>query len=246
MAHHLDIGDTLDDWPYRPGTVSARILRTRSGREVLQMRIEMGLLQMKVDGRPDGTMPGGAETYLGYLVGESLLSDDFELSEEQCQEVDREFLQFYHRRICWLALREYDRALEDAEHTLALMDFIASCSPNPEWTHSHEQYRPFVIFHRAQAAALSALEKCNPETGIETIERGIEDLRELYGNWDDEDLSDEDDLVLQLRELRSWVCRYYRVDRTLNEQLAEAIASEHYELAAQLRDEIARRESRSV
>ena len=29
------------------------------------------------------------------------------MTEEQCQEVDREFVQFYHRRVCWLTLREY-------------------------------------------------------------------------------------------------------------------------------------------
>ena len=36
------------------------------------------------------------------------------LSEEQCLEADREFVQFYHRRICWLTLRHYARALADA------------------------------------------------------------------------------------------------------------------------------------
>ncbi len=80
------------------------------------------------------------------------------LSDEQCQEADREFIQFYHRRVCWLSLREFQRAVKDADHSLAFMDFVKKCSPNDEWTLSHEQYRPFILFHRTQAAALSLLE----------------------------------------------------------------------------------------
>ncbi len=50
--------------------------------------------------------------------------DDFVLSEEQCAEADREFVQFYQRRLCWLALREFSHAVADADHTtLAFMDF---------------------------------------------------------------------------------------------------------------------------
>jgi hypothetical protein len=125
------------------------------GREVLQMRIEMGLLQMELAGRPDGEHPGGAETCLDWLRElQRSEGDVFTLNEEQCMEIDREFLQFYHRRICCLAIRQFARAVADAEYTLALMDFVAQHSPNEQWTVSHEQYRPFVLFHRIQAAAL--------------------------------------------------------------------------------------------
>jgi len=151
-----DLDRVFEDWPYQPGAISARIVRCRDGRHVLQMRIEMGVLQMEMDGRPDGERPDGAETYLDLLLRESLgAGEEFVLSEEQCFEVDREFLQFYHRRICLLALREFRRAIRDADHTLALMDFAAAHSPDEEWTLSHEQYRPFVLFHRCQAAALA-------------------------------------------------------------------------------------------
>ncbi len=49
--------------------------------------------------------------------------DAFELDPARCMEIDREFVQFFHRRVAWLALREFDRAVADADHTLALMDF---------------------------------------------------------------------------------------------------------------------------
>ncbi len=46
------------------------------------------------------------------------------MTAHQCAEADREFIQFYHRRIAWLALRRHDKAIQDADHTLALMDFV--------------------------------------------------------------------------------------------------------------------------
>ena len=108
MARRQDIDQILRDWPYEPGEVSARLVRASDGREVLQMRVEMGILQLEVDGRPDGQRPGGSETYFDHLLDLALHEgDSFELNSEQCAAADREFLQFYHRRICWLALREF-------------------------------------------------------------------------------------------------------------------------------------------
>src|SRR4051812_18189885 len=64
-----DIDDALHGWPYdpEPGEVVARKLRARDGREILQIRIELGLIQMEVEGRPDGARPHEHETYLDYL-----------------------------------------------------------------------------------------------------------------------------------------------------------------------------------
>ena len=71
--------------------------------------------------------------------------------------------------MCWLKLREYHNAVSDADHTLCLMDFCGKHSPDDDWTHSHEQYRPFVLFQRTQAAALSALEQHGPEEAVQEI-----------------------------------------------------------------------------
>ena len=157
MAATRDIDTLLKNWDFQPGEVNARLVKARNGREVLQMRVDMGLLQMETDLRPDGLRPHGAETYYDYLVSEVIREGgSFRLSKEQCAEADREFVQYYHRRLCWLSLREYRRAARDADHSLAFMDFVREHSPTEEWTISHEQYRPFVLFHRVQAAALAA------------------------------------------------------------------------------------------
>ncbi len=242
MSGRNDIDEVLRDWPFEPGVISARLVRAGDGREVLQMRIEMGLLQMETAGRPDGEKPGGADTYLDSLIQEAVHGGDrFELSEEQCFEVDREFLQFYHRRVCWLAIREFERAVADADHTLDLMDFVRDHSPDEQWILSHEQYRPFVVFHRTQAAALAQLDQQGAEKAIEEINVGLSRIRQVFERAEAGEHFDEDGMVAQLRELQEAIREHYEVGRTLPEQLADAVAAEHYELAAKLRDEIARR-----
>jgi hypothetical protein len=242
MPNRQDIDHVLRQWPYQPGVLSARLIRAHDRREVLQMRLEMGLLQMETTGRPDGETPEGAETYLDHLILQSFGGDEsFVLSENQCFEVDREFLQFYQRRICFLALRDFPRAMADADHTLTLMDFVVRHSPNPQWTHSHEQYRPFVLFHRIQAAAMTALQQSGAEAAIEEINRGLQRLHEVFVSAGAEEEFDGHDLVSQLGEMKETLRAEFDVGQTLAEQLADAVAAEEYERAARLRDEIARR-----
>jgi len=243
MAKRRNIDQILQDWDYQPGEVAARVVRGQDGRELLQMRIDLGLLQLEVTGRPDGTRPNGAETYFDYLLALTVHDGrDFVLTEEQCAEVDREFVQFYQRRICWLALREFSRAVRDADHSLAFMDFVKNCSPDEQWTMSHEQYRPFILFHRTQAG----LENKGPEAAIEQINQGLNRMREFFVEHEAEEQFEEDELVTRLDQLRESLRDHYHVGRTLGEQLADAVASEQYELAARLRDEIARRETGKI
>jgi|LakMenEpi03Aug12_release.lakeMendotaPanAssembly.Ray.scaffolds.fasta_scaffold150083_3 hypothetical protein len=237
MAYARDIDTLLKGWPFQPGEVNARLVKARNGRQVLQMRVDMGLLQLETDLRPDGLRPHGAETYYDYLVGEVIREgDSFRLSKEQCGEADREFVQYYHRRLCWLSLREYGRAAKDADHSLAFMDFVREHSADDEWTLSHEQYRPFVLFHRVQAGALAALEEKGPEAAISEINSGLERFKNLFARYDASDQYSDDELVRRLEEMRENVRQRYEVGRTLDEQLAEAVSTENYELAAKLRD----------
>jgi hypothetical protein len=242
MAKRHDIDRILQEWPYEPGEISARVVRASDGREVLQMRVEMGLLQLETSGRPDGLRPGGAKTYFDYLQAVARRSgDDFRLNAQQCLEADREFMQYYHRRVCWLALREFRRATADADHTLAFMDFVHEHSPDEQWTMSHEQYRPFVMFHRTQAAALAALEERGPDEALQTLNQGLDVFRQFFANHDSEEQFEGDELVGRLFELRDTLREQYNIKPSLSEQLAKAVAAEQYELAAKIRDEMSRR-----
>jgi hypothetical protein len=146
--------------------------------------------------------------------------------------------------VCWLALREFRRATQDADHTLAFMDFVRDHSPNEEWTLSHEQYRPFVLFHRVQASTLAQLEEQGPEDAVLELDRGMREFQTLFDELEADEPFEDDELVQRLVELRDTLSQQYDLKPSLNEQLAKAVESEQYELAARLRDEITRRDTK--
>lgn len=239
-----DIDYILNGWEYKPGMVQARLVQARD-RHVIQLRVDLGVLQIETDGRPDGAQPHGHDTYFDYLREQARMTArgkrSFTLSEEQCQEADREFMQFYHRRICWLALRNYSRAMQDADHTLAFMDFVKRHSPSDDYTQAHEQYRGFVLFQRTQAAAALHVENNQAEKAIDEIRAGLEQLRLFFADYDLEERMDEDGMVQHLRQIESTLREEYEIGETLQEQLNRAVAEEDYERAAQLRDKLKRR-----
>ena len=121
MARRQDIDQILRDWPYEPGEVSARLVRAGDGCEVLQMRVEMGILQLKSTPAPMAKRPAAATRTS--ITCSSLASCTRAICPplplREFASADREFLQNCHRRICWLALREFGRATRDADHSLA-------------------------------------------------------------------------------------------------------------------------------
>ncbi len=248
-----DLDDVIQGWPYdpEPGEVLARELRARDGRSVLQIRVELGVLQLEVTGRPDGLRPHGFVTCLEYLRYASTSRSQapgsapasWSMDQEQRDEADREFTQYFHRRMAWLSLRRYDKAVLDADHTLALMEFVCRHGNDEDYVASHEQSRGLVLFHRTQAMALLAIERRRPEEAIDALREGMEKLashqRTWWDNRDNEsNESPNPSLIEQLRMFEQEVRKNYAVEKTLREQLEEAVAREDYEQAARLRDMI--------
>ena len=241
MSSYKGIDGILQNWEFDPHSLSVRLVKGDDGRDVIQMRVDLGVLQMETQGRPDGLTPNGFVTFLDSMLDIEKRDEDFVMDEDQCFEADREFVQFYHRRISWLRLQHYHRAVDDADHTLALMDVCRDHSPEEDWTMSHEQYRPFVLFHRTQASALAALEDSDAKEAVNEINRGIDAMRSVFEEHEADEEFDQDEMVLQLVKLRDSLKDEY-MGPTLQERLAQAVQSEQYELAAKLRDELARRQ----
>lgn len=242
MNSNKGLDAILQDWAFDPYALSVRLVKLEDGRDVIQMRVDLGVLQMETKGRPDGQTPDGFPTILDALLDEETQDPDFIMNEEQCFEADREFFQYYQRRISWIRLQHFHRAIEDAEHTLALMDVCRDHSPEDEWTMSHEQYRPYVLFHKAQASALAALEEATPDAAVNEINRGLEAIRDVFEEHEVGEDFESDEMVQQLIKMRDSIRDEYSVDDSLQERLAAAVRDEQYELAAKLRDELARRQ----
>lgn len=241
MSSYKGLDSILHDWEFDPHSLSVRLVKGDDGRDVIQMRVDLGVLQMETQGRPDGQTPDGFATFLDSMLEVEKHDQDFVMTDDQCFEADREFVQFYHRRISWLRLQHYHRAVEDADHTLSLMDVCRDHSPEEEWTMSHEQYRPFVLFHRTQAAALAALDDSDAKQAVAEINSGLKVMRSVFEEHDADDEFEQDEMVQQLVKLRDSLKDEY-IGPTLQERLAQAVQAEQYELAAKLRDELARRQ----
>ena len=59
-----DIDYILRGWDFKPGIVQDGKVQARDGRQVIQMRADLGVLQLETQGRPDGAQPHGHDTYL--------------------------------------------------------------------------------------------------------------------------------------------------------------------------------------
>jgi len=245
-----DITPILEAWPIQPDALTARKIVGLDGQEQIQLRIPMGILQMNPEGRPDGESPGGFETALQWL--QNLLERGERIEPEHWVELDREIMQFYHRRIALLAIAEhlrregklpeaatdYARIVRDADHNLQIMDFIRAHHTDDDYIEAHEQYRPFVLGHRTLAAGLYWLCVGEPAEAIDTINAGLDVIRRVYQERDRASAYDRDPTVTRLRRLVEEIRQEHGVVQTLREQLAEAVATENFERAAELRDQI--------
>ena len=54
MKRNMHLDDLLTGWEFNPSTLNVRLVKGKDGRDVIQMRVDMGILQLETTGRPDG------------------------------------------------------------------------------------------------------------------------------------------------------------------------------------------------
>ena len=241
LSDGRDIDDILDEWPYDSDLLSARLVQACDGRQVIQLRIELGLVQMEIEGRPDGATPGGEPTYLDFLLRhkQELSKGEAHLTEEQCLEIVREFAQYYQRRACWLVLEEYTQVIHDANHSIRLIDFAHQHGPEGRWLEELLQQRCTTIAHKILAIAMKELELNGPEAAMTEIDRVFEKHNNQLLNQQGVTESELDCFLQKLFEIKCQVQDKSADFLTLEDRLAQAISREKYELAATIRDKLA-------
>ena len=66
-----DITTIIAGWEHEPDELQVRIIAGDDGRDKIQMRIDLGLIQMELDGRPDGRRVGDDESLLDTLEAQA-------------------------------------------------------------------------------------------------------------------------------------------------------------------------------
>jgi hypothetical protein len=241
-----DITSILAGWDHDPDDLQVRIIPGDDGRDKLQMRIELGLLQMELNGRPDGQTPHGVESMLEHHETRARehekLGEEYALASTDCAELMREGIQYYHRYLALFHLERYDLVARDTARNLRLFAFVNAHARDRSDREEFDQYRPYVTMMHARALGLEALARNDHVGALARIEEGIRGIRAFLREYDQ---VDQEDKCRELTFLRRWR-KQVRQERTvgpierLEEQLGLAVSREEYEEAARLRDQIHR------
>jgi hypothetical protein len=243
MRH--DLTNFLRKWDYQPGELKVRRFKGRDGAQKIQLRVDLGVLQMEAEGRPDGKRPMGHESWLQFYqarLGEHIAEhgDDsgFRLSSEDCQRLQQEAIQYYHRYICLFQLSDHAGVLRDTERNLEVFAMLEKFADAPDVANALSVFKPQVLLMRTRAQGALALEAEDPRGAIRAIEAGVEAIRSLFREGEQPDMAEQ---ATEVKMLESWLqelrphlplSRRERLESELN----HAIAREDYERAAELRD----------
>lgn len=264
-----DLTEMLEEWPFEPGKISVRVIEGKDGDPRIQVRLDLGILQMYVAGRPDGKRPHEFDSLLEYHESQldqmqmdeitdetpeptlSTFDEDSEgdeeeqatprfLSAEECKLLREEAQQYYHRYIALLVLEDYEAVVRDTSRNLRVLDLFRDYAIEDEDRSAMEAHRPYIMMMRARSLASQAMKVEENKAAIFAIDEGLESLKTYYDSLERPELFEESGEVQMLRDMRDALVPKLPVSQKaeLRQRLDAAIASENFELAAILRDEI--------
>jgi len=268
-----DISKIIADWQYDPANPTARIVKGDDGIDKVQLRIDLGLIQMEINGRPDGRRPEGRESWLEYYEEQQEAFDaahpdsaSYELGGEDCERLWQEAVQYYHRYLSFWHLRLFDLCIRDTQRNLRLFNFVREHISDRRMVLRFDQWRPNLILMHTRAKAVPLLEKDKYVEAIKVIDAAIEEIEAFLDEYDQGHRADQ---CLELTELKRWHnqvvaamedaaarhsgkgshIRKEQVEQIslegLREMLKDAVEAEEFEEAARLRDEIRRLAAKS-
>ena len=243
--HNPDISAILKSWPYKGGQITARFIKADDDEPRIQVRLDMGILQMHASGRPDGERPEGHESLLEYFEARNDESsaageEPAKLNSEECRALRDEAVQYYHRYVALLALEDFEGVVRDTTRNLRVLDLCAEQAETEADRTVLEQFRPYITMVRARAMASQALKENEPRAALLAIDEGLDALRQYFTDQGTPQMFDQSSEVQMLRGMRDSLVPKLPVSQVaeLRTRLAKAIEQENYELAAILRDEL--------
>lgn len=244
-----DITPVLTGWTYEAGTINVRKITGADGKPKLQMRLDLGLLQMELTGRPDGHRPNGYESLLEFY--EDKLEHHktkngtplgFALTRSQCQALREEAMMYYHRYLSLFVLDEYSGVVRDTARNLRVLDLCVEYAGHEQDRFVLEQYRPYITMMNTRATAKLLVrdgKTTEAEAAVVAALRGIRRFFKKFGQPEAFDHSNEVRVLKGcLREIRKSLPA--NPLKKLEVKLSRAVKEERYEDAARLRDEISK------
>lgn len=245
-----DITPLLKGWDYESGTISVRKIEGLDGNPKLQMRLELGLFQMELSGRPDGAKPHGCESLLEFH--EEQLAEHqkrngtelgFQLSADQCTALREEAGLYYHRYLGLYVLEDYNGVVRDTSRNLRVLDFCSKFAADDQDRLVLEQYRPYITMMNTRAAASLHFNEKRYAEALATVTDGIDRIKDFFERFGQPEGFTQSNEVKVLKQFARDIRKKLPVDpiARLKAQLDKAVRTERYEEAARLRDELKRK-----
>jgi UvrB/uvrC motif len=240
----LDLNTILRDWPHENGNVKVRKIAGLDGREKLQLRVDLGVLQMEMTGRPDGERPHNCESLLEYHQRRAIRAEEkgeaYELTPEQCAELQQEGIQYYHRYLSLFQINDFAGVMRDTQRNLDLFTFVAEHTDREELSWSLQQFRPYVLMMNTRARASILLGEGKFAEAMGEIERGRDAISEFFQRSNFPELVSKSSEIAFLDEWLEEVKAKRPLSKleVMQREMETAIAKELYERAAELRDAI--------
>lgn len=246
-ASSKDITPLLKGWDYEPGTINVRKINGLDGQPKLQMRLDLGMLQMELTGRPDGAKPHGYESLLEYF--EDQLTDHtqrngtelgFHLTSAHCQSLREEAAMYYQRYLSLFVLEDFPAVVRDTARNLKVLDLCGKYAVEEQDRVILEQYRPYITMMNARAKASILFNDERFGEALSIVQEALDGIRDFFTRFGQPEVFAHSNEVKVLKRFARDIRKRMPIDPVarLQSQLDRAVKGERYEEAARLRDQI--------
>ena len=164
----------------------------------------------------------------------------YELTPEQCAELQQEGIQYYHRYLSLFQINDFEGVVRDTQRNLDLFSFVNEHTDREDFSWGMQQFRPYVLMMNTRAKASIFLAQGKFADAIAEIERGREAIVDFLQQSNFPELVSKSAEIAFLDEWLEEVKSKRPLSKleVMQREMETAIAKELYERAAELRDAI--------
>jgi hypothetical protein len=242
-----DITGILKNWKHDSEN-NIRITSGDDGREILQVRLPLGIEQYELTGRPDGKKPFGKLTVLEEFserlkdhIKNHATDKGFHLNHDEILMLQNEAVLYYLRYLLLFQLGEYERTVQDTHHNLQVCELVEKYCNNDEDKKAILQYKPYILRMNAISRAMLSNQHDIKIMARQILESAIDEIRHMP---EIETSAFKYEKVRSINYLKSAIKQLNENDeepeslKKLQIELNKAVEYEEYESAAELRDKI--------
>ena len=179
-----------------------RILTIEDGREVVVVQPNVFTVsRIYASGRPDGARPHGFDSYYDYYYGklekyeeEKGTREGFELTEDEWETIFEESFHRYTRYLLFAGIKRWQDVRRDTDTNLSVTNLAREFAPSEIAWRSY-QYKGYMIMMNSIAKAELSLQEDDPDSALQHIDGGIQQIGEYCGECLREDHGEAENIT---------------------------------------------------